>query len=293
MRRSPPLFRARKGFALVELVVVLAIIGALLAIALPHYALYRAKAQATACLAVRYQAQNAEAAHYLDTGAPGLAISDQYRCPAGGELVWIVSDPDQEGYPKLGCSVHHWPFAVETASKPLFSTPFDTMDNLSPLIGRWQIESGLLTTVGGGEQRLAFGDAAWQDYEVSVNATLSSGQGYGVYYRSDGAANITGYILQYDPGYGRGEFIVRKVVDGREQSPIQRVPIPDGFPVYNQSHQISVAVTGDRHQIRVDGETLLDFTDDSFSTGMAGLRTWGSSQVGFEDATVTATNGGS
>jgi len=80
--------------------------------------------------------------------------------------------------------------------------------------------------------------------------------------------------------------LVRKVKNGREQGPFQRVNIPKGFPVYNQSHEIAITAQGDHHVIKVDGEVILDFHDDTFSSGSAGFRSWGKSEVGFEDVRV-------
>ena len=137
------------------------------------------------------------------------------------------------------------------------------------------IKDGKLVVAEQGEHRLALEDESWEDYELTTKATLSKGQGYGIYYRGDGEANITGYCFQYDPGYGKGAFWVRKVVNGREQPPFQRIEIPKDFPVYNQSHEISITAQDDYHIIKIDGQTMLDFHDDTFSPGSAGFRSWG------------------
>ena len=65
---------------------------------------------------------------------------------------------------------------------------------------------------------------------------------------------------------------MRKVVNGKEQPPFQRVEIPKDFPVYNQSHEISITAQGDHHIIKIDGQTMLDFHDDTFSSGSAGFK---------------------
>ena len=109
--------------------------------------------------------------------------------------------------------------------------------------------------------------------------------GYGVYYRTDGKLDISGYIFQYDPGYGKS-FLVRKVDKGGEKSPFQRVKMPDNFSIYNESHDITITVENDHHIIRVDGEVVFDFQDDTFSSGMPGFRTWGNSDVSFHDVVV-------
>lgn len=160
------------------------------------------------------------------------------------------------------------------------------MNNLTPLKGKWKVENGTLLTVGAGEHRLAFGDKTWEDYEIKVNAILLKGSGYGIYYRADGDRKISGYCFQYDPGYGNGAFLVRTVHNGKENSPVQRVKIPDNFPVFNQSHDITVSVEGDHQIIKVNDEIVLDFHDDTFVSGMAGFRSWHKSEVSFQNVAI-------
>ncbi len=132
---------------------------------------------------------------------------------------------------------------------------------------------------GDGEHRAAFGRADWEDYRLEVNATLHQGRGYGIYYRSDGQELISGYCFQYDPGLtsgGRVAFVVRRVYSGEEQAPFQtRIMSLAEFPdVFESSHQISITVTGLRHIIKVDGIERFNFTDNAFTDGMPGLRSW-------------------
>jgi len=276
-----------RGFTILELMVAIAIMGVLASIAIPQYAAYRGKAQSVHCLANRYNIEMEERAYFLDHNTPGLKIDPMYKCPCGGEYVWLISDPNDPGYPKVGCSIHYAQLSTSTEGEALFSSDFDNMDNLIPLRGKWEILNNNLAVKGKGEHRLAFGDETWTDYELKTNATLSDGQGYGIYFRADGEKQITGYCFQYDPGYGRGAFLVRKVKNGREKGPFQRVSIPKGFPVYNQSHEIAITAQGDHHVIKVDGEVILDFHDDTFSSGSAGFRSWGKSEVSFENVTVS------
>ena len=95
------------GFVLIEMLMVFVILGTLASIALPHYADYRDKALSAQCLANRYHIEMEEQAYFLENGRPGLMISEKYSCPSGGTYVWLVSDPDEEGYPRIGCSVHY------------------------------------------------------------------------------------------------------------------------------------------------------------------------------------------
>ena len=98
-----------EGFTLLELMVVIAIIGALASIAMPQYASYTVKARAAHCLANRYHIEMDERAYFLDHDVPNLKIDDLWSCPSGGEYVWLISDPNDSDYPKIGCSIHFWP----------------------------------------------------------------------------------------------------------------------------------------------------------------------------------------
>jgi len=282
------------GFTLLELMVVIAILGILTSIALPNYVSFRERAKAACCLTNRYQIENDERCYFMDNDERRKTIESPYSCPSGGEYIWLKaadSDPNDPDYLKVVCSIHgpvHGP-APSPEEKILFSDDFDNMESLTPLRGTWEIQNGTLANKRHGENRLAFGDERWKDYEVKVNTTLSKGNGYGIYYRADKNEKISGYCFQYDPGYGKGSFLVRKVVNGREKSPIKesRTWMPDDYKVYDQPHEITVNVKGNHHIIKIDGEVVSEFYDDTFESGSAGFRTWNGTDVNFEDVTVT------
>jgi len=282
--------RSRGGFTLLELMVVIALIGVLTTIAVPLMKAYLERARATTCLGNRYAAERAEAAFNLDRARESAGLDELVRagflakepqCPSGGVYAWVQKSPQ----PILACSIHYAAVA-QPSENVLFSSSFDNMGGLKANSGDWALVDGALRSLGKkGEARLAFGDKAWTDYEIRTTATLTGGNGYGIYYRSDGKKDVTGYIFQYDPGFGNA-FIVRKVIDGKEQYPIARAPMPAGFPVYGQSHQVSVAVKGDQHVITVDGTKVLEFKDSTFPSGMGGFRTWDNSEVYFDNLRV-------
>jgi prepilin-type N-terminal cleavage/methylation domain-containing protein len=274
------------GYVLLELMMVVAIVAILAAISAPHYLNYLQRSKAAACHLYRRNLAIEVQEHYLTYNVLS-ELTDQ--CPAGGVYYWIENDPAADRFPKIGCSIH---LATNTGTEPeetglLFFDEFDAMDALTPLIGKWQTVEGRLVPRGAGERRLAFGSTDWDDYTVAVDAEITRGKGYGVYYRTDANPDITGYIFQYDPGYGSEEFIVRKVVNGREQPPFQRTPIPEDFPIYNRSHTITVQVQGDHHTISVDQTIVLDFHDDTFDRGSPGLRTWSNTKVSFDGVRVS------
>ncbi|MEI6314586.1 MAG: family 16 glycoside hydrolase [Syntrophus sp. (in: bacteria)] len=282
--------RDSRGFTLVELMVVIGVIMALLSIATPLMVLYLDRARATACLSVRYNTERAETTYIMEKNAPSQSFSalvgsgllaQEPTCPSSGIYVWIQRTPA----PILGCSLHYATIPVGETANVLFSTGFDNMSNLKSLMGNWSINNGTLLSTSTGESRLSFGDNAWTDYEIKVGAVLTKGNGYGIYYRADGDPNITGYVFQYDPGLGN-KFVVRKVINGQEQSPFQSVSMPAGFAILNQAHDISIAVVGNRQIIRVDNQPVMDFTDSSFTSGSGGFRTWSGTTASFDNLTV-------
>jgi len=113
------------------------------------------------------------------------------------------------------------------------------------------------------ENRVVFGETGWTDYVVRVTATLVTGNGYGIYYRTDGKAGfapgITGYCFQFEPGLGK--LLVRKVMDGYESEPFRSVAMPAAVVAAPGSpHELSVGVEGSHHVISIDGAVVLDFT---------------------------------
>ncbi len=283
---------AHRGYTLFELLVVAAILGLLFLIAFPVFRNARRAAKAVHCLGTRRSVETTETlymARHESNPSPTFDALWEFlgvtpRCMEEGVYLWITREP----LPLLGCSIHYWSTPAPSGSQVLFTTSFASMDGLDVLKGKWVANKKGLRPVGGrGEHTLAFGDEEWADYEVNVTATLLKGPGYGIYYRSDGEADITGYILQYEPGWD-SYFVVRKVYNGQHGSSFQSARMPAGFPIYGQSHQISIAVQGDHHVIKIDGEPILDFHDDAFRSGKVGFRTWGNTKCRFTRATVTA-----
>jgi type II secretory pathway pseudopilin PulG len=283
--------RDSRGFTIIEVVVVIGVIMVLSAIAAPQMTAYLERGRATTCLSGRYQTEKAEMTYLLEKNTPSPSFTDLVKdgllshqpvCPSGGTYVWLQRTPQ----PILGCSIHYATLPAGETANLLFASSFNGQSGLDKLVGNWNVANGTLNNKPGAENRIAFGDTTWKDYELKTSAVLKQGNGYGIYYRADGKANITGYVFQYDPGLGN-KFVVRKVVGGVEQSPFQSVSMPAGFPVYNQSHDISIAVVGDRTVIKMDNQTIMDFKDSSFASGSGGFRTWGSTEANFDNLSVT------
>jgi type II secretion system protein G len=278
--------RAAQGFTLIELLIVVIIIGILAAIAIPMYLNQRSKAK---------EAAVKEGVHVIQVGVVSYAADNDGAYPSTEYVTYTPSDKTADNlgnkYPDA------WPNnpwtgepMANTGSAVIGNTDFAAIAASKPLVGgKWSVVNGVLVPPASGGT-VGFGDPAWTDVQLSVNATLSSGSGYGVYFRADGQTKISGYCFQYDPGVGN-KFIVRKVVAGVESAPIASSAMASGFNVYGAPHATTVSAVGSHIVCKVDGVTVLDFNDSTFPSGSAGLRTWGNSTVGFLSASSLAGSG--
>lgn len=157
----------------------------------------------------------------------------------------------------------------------------------------WRIDDGELCAGPGVEHRAYAIDTEGGDYTVSMDATLKSGSGYGVYFRANDSA-VNGYTFQYDRGYGTpGAFIFRKWVNGREMSPFRPwSPAPDGYQWYNVKRRVVVTVRGNTYTATIDGVQVATAVDNEappvpfFADGRVGLRTW-NAEACFDNVQIT------
>ncbi len=173
-------------------------------------------------------------------------------------------------------------FGVECGD--LFRDEFNSLDNWSIHHGRWQIRDGRLCIDGPGR---IYHPLDRSDYAINVNlARLTKGNGYGIFFRDSGGDRFNGYSFQYDPGYGRGAFIIRKWVNGNELSmPIARADAP-GYNWYGADRVVRLEVVGDTFTAYVDGQPVVQARDSAFSSGGIGFRSWDASSACFDNLSV-------
>ncbi|MEA3507728.1 MAG: hypothetical protein U9R40_02255, partial [Synergistota bacterium] len=87
------------------------------------------------------------------------------------------------------------------------------------------------------------------------------------------------------------KFLFKRVSDTYSEKTIASANMPKGFDV-NAPHTVTVEVSGNTHTAYVDGVEVLSVTDDTYESGMVGLRKWDVSnpeaEVLFEDLVVEA-----
>ncbi len=282
-------WRSQGGFTLVELMVVITILGILASIGLFVYRNHVTQAQGVECLSNRHIAERMYMVYRAQGGIdpPSMELLVHQNllmsapiCKAGGSYSWVLSS---DGEYHVVCSVHG-----SVSSKQMYSSSFSDNNGIVILSGNWQVQNGNLFSTFGGENRAIFNGSNGKDYEIIVNATLSSGAGYGIYYRATNDTNISGYVFQYDKGLGN-KLVIRKVINGQEQAPFQSVDMPLSIQsTLNNPHQVTIQVQGTQQTIQVDGQQVMKFTDSTFTSGYVGTRSWSGSKVQFQDVTVNS-----
>ncbi len=145
------------GFSLIEILVVLAILGVLISFGIPNYIQSREKAQSTQCLTTRRAIDMDEQAYYLDNNKVSLQIDNKHKCPSGGTLVWLISDPESAYYPRVGCSVHFAEIPEDIIAEKT------GLDMISGLVAGFSMDEGRGSTVSFGSDTATIYGAEWVD----------------------------------------------------------------------------------------------------------------------------------
>jgi Flp pilus assembly pilin Flp len=125
-----------------------------------------------------------------------------------------------------------------------------------------------------------------EDYAISLKGVeLLAGSGYGVMFRLQNySSNPNGYAFQYDTGLNA--FVFRKWVNGWEiWNPLARVAVTD-YEWYRVPRDVDIVVRGETMEAYIDGKLVLTAHDNTYTAGGVGLRTWGQTEVCFDDFLV-------
>jgi len=111
--------RGKRGFALLELLIVVAIISIITAIAAPNFSESLRRARETTCIAYRQAIQSSVYGYirvkHLTTGdtVPPFsemvddgALPEVFECPSGGVYVWNTPTLVGIQTPFVNCSIH-------------------------------------------------------------------------------------------------------------------------------------------------------------------------------------------
>jgi hypothetical protein len=198
----------------------------------------------------------------------------------GVGLVLSVVGVDLQGaYCRVVSSI-----GLSQACGSYFSDEFNDLSQWQIVNGKWQVKDGNLTG-GPGEGRI-FHNLSVGDYTITVNdAVLNQGNGYGIWFRASNVEKVNGYTFQYDPGYGKGAFIMRKWVNGHELSPFAVAYAP-GYNWTNTPRQVQIVVRGNTFTAYIDGKQVLQGTDSTYTQGGVGFRTWDGTTARFGNISV-------
>ena len=165
-----------------------------------------------------------------------------------------------------------------------FFDDFEDISEWDNVSGNWSTEGGQVCA-GPGEGKLAV-DVDATDYVVNLSgADLSQGDGFGIFFRTSDHENMNGYSFQFDPGYGGGEFILRKWANGYEFSPFAREKAYD-FDWYGKPYDIQIVARGDTFEVYVDDVLAVSGSDPTYSEGGVGLRIWDGTKACFDEISV-------
>ena len=144
--------RSSRGFTLIELMIVVAIVAALAAVAIPSYRNYNMKANRSAAAQVMLNISNREEQYILDArnytdvlGPAGLNITGEG---------WTCSNTAT-----TGCSNNFYKITARKDPAGCVAPCYDV--TAVPVASSYQVADGTLTLTGAGAKSRSLGDFKW------------------------------------------------------------------------------------------------------------------------------------
>ena len=296
----------QKGFTIVELIIVMAVIAILLAIAIPVYINIVDKAKistdlanldtlnrVTAAYRFSENITNDDTFHGISTDEARMQklvdtkyLSNTVSTVAEGESFnWIVDS-------------QRWAYSLYELAGPGSASYLFSGLSLDDFLktGSWHIgDEGFSSGYG-----LLFIDNSQDEYTLKSTAQLSEGTGggYGILFETSltDPDHDTGYVLQFDRGYNG--IIIRPRANGSEGSPLlvlhnddnSIIPASKSDEWWSQEHEITLQVTqsGAQEGTKIMSAWIDDtqiISDWQFESSVAadnnftGFRSWGDTTV--------------
>ncbi len=156
-------------------------------------------------------------------------------------------------------------------------------------MGDWTIQDDCLVQSKMADNvRLVFGDKDWSDYEFTLEAQKTSGaEGFLILFRVSDDEDFYWYDIG---GWGNVQSALEKGVKGRGWGIVG--PILQNRIETGKWYQIKVRCEGAHFKVLMDGDTLLDYTDNNnpHLRGSVGVGTW-NTKAKYRNIQVTSLDG--
>jgi len=212
--------------------------------------------------------------------------------------VTVLGDALSTTYTDVGKALAEAPAAPDDGGNAALSDDFndDDTSQWTPLQGKWFAKGGRYGPEH--EQYIDFtssfaGDDGWTDYSVSAKGEIVKGKAMGIYFRATGTEKkASGYVFWYRPSYKTGRFMLQRMQNGKLSKKLAQVKGPKGYEWFGVERELSVRVESNTFTGYVDGEPVIQGTDDKYTSGKVGLITRGrASEAYFDDVKVVELGG--
>ncbi|MFD9627230.1 family 16 glycoside hydrolase [Peribacillus muralis] len=164
-------------------------------------------------------------------------------------------------------------------------------DNWNVIEGPWSIDSGKLTVSKGAGYKAIANQTAVQDFTAETDISLADQNGdAGVLFRVNGAVpgvdNVKGYYAGVSAN-GTGSVFLGRMNNNFTELKRAAVAIKP-----NTSYTLKVTAVGDKIQVHLNGDLVLEQTDSTYTEGSIGIRSY-NSQPSFDNFKASTKSGSS